>query len=353
MIRRRVVVGVLDALQIRLGRGTRKPVLDVLGPAARARREVGRDHVPPVLEHLALRPADGPVRPLGLAGEAAVDLAAGVVVDVERAAAPGGRERVAAGRERLCLQGVQRPGRRHLVGDHAGDVIVERELVDDQQRPARTRRDEVAAELPLAADLDLSARPLGDELPAAPGDPFAVAPFELHPRAAGDRPIGPAGLQVVSAGAPGPAELDRVGGRADQHPDLLAGPHPGDLRMLEVVGCDLPVVGSVLGVAVGTPLAHPDPMTVAVPGDHESLRRGRRGRRQQDHQGQQDEQRRRRGDRPEMHPACSHRSSTCFDGSDKPPCRRWLRQPGLHGGARVICSQGLDNLQLRRTEWSQ
>ena len=119
-----VVVGVFDADQIG-DRGPEEDVLDALGVAARAGREVRFRDLAVVGDDLAPGGFGGLVGRRGLAGEAFVDLAAGVVVEVEAVAADLHRERVGAGRHGLCPQRRLRPGGRRLVGDHAFHVLVD------------------------------------------------------------------------------------------------------------------------------------------------------------------------------------------------------------------------------------
>ena len=102
--------------------------------AARAGGEIGFGDLAAVGDDLAPGRVGGLVGGRGLAGRALVDLAAGVVVEVEAVAADLHGERVGAGRHRLRPQRRLRPGGRRLVGDHALHVLVDRDRVDRVQR---------------------------------------------------------------------------------------------------------------------------------------------------------------------------------------------------------------------------
>ena len=84
-----VVVGIVDADQVR-DRGA-EDVLDALGLAARAGRVEGGGDLAPVADHLAAGLGDGLVGAPVLALQTLVDLAAGVVVEVEAVAVDGRR----------------------------------------------------------------------------------------------------------------------------------------------------------------------------------------------------------------------------------------------------------------------
>src|SRR5690349_4760097 len=137
-----VVIGIGNALEV-WDRRSAEDVLHALRLPARARREEGLGDFAAIKDHLASRRFGGGVRRRGLAGEAAVDLTAGVAVEVEAVAADSRAERERARLDRLGTELGLRPRGRRLVGDDSLYVLLERERVDDVERTdvARGRHD--------------------------------------------------------------------------------------------------------------------------------------------------------------------------------------------------------------------
>ena len=90
-------------------------------------------------EDAVRRRADREVGLRRLAPDAAVHLAALVVVEIEELARAKGRERVRTGDDCLRAQGLRMPAVRHLVRDDAAEVALERDVVHDRHPTARDR----------------------------------------------------------------------------------------------------------------------------------------------------------------------------------------------------------------------
>src|SRR5258708_6816735 len=74
------------------------------------------------------RPPGRAPRRLGGRGrgpDTAVHLRAGAGIQVDPVTADARRDRVGSGGDRLRLQSLRSPGRRHLRGDHASHIVVE------------------------------------------------------------------------------------------------------------------------------------------------------------------------------------------------------------------------------------
>ena len=145
--RRERAVRVLDADEVRdglaedLGRVERR--------AAGRRVEEGVDRLPLPEQDLPLRRLDGRRRAGMLAGDAAVDLAAHVGVEVEGLAGDPVRERVRARRDGLRLQRLVGPRARHLLRDDTLEVLLEPDDVDRVELLARHRDGDLAAVGPV------------------------------------------------------------------------------------------------------------------------------------------------------------------------------------------------------------
>ncbi len=126
-----------------LGFGAGEAVLHGLGHAARAGEEVGDRGLARVEDDLPGGGGDGGVGGRRFGRHAAVDLRAGVRVDVE-ARAPGvGGQGVRAARHGLGLEGRGGPAGRHLRADHAAHVALQRHALDlraDEHLDDRLRR---------------------------------------------------------------------------------------------------------------------------------------------------------------------------------------------------------------------
>ena len=120
--------------------GSREAVLDVLGHAAGAGEEVGDGGLSRVGDDLPGGGRDGGVGGGGFRGDAAIDLRAGVGVDVEAGATGVGGQGVGAAGDSLRLQRRGRPARGHLGSDDAADVALERDALDLARRSGPGRR---------------------------------------------------------------------------------------------------------------------------------------------------------------------------------------------------------------------
>src|SRR3954453_19603329 len=238
------------------------------------------------------------VRALGL--HTAVDLIAGVTVEVELLARGHVRERVRTCGDGLRLQRLDRPRRRHLRRHDALQVRLETDRVDDLHDLAVGR----------------------DAHPAAIGDVRDEQRLRGRERVGRDE-VGMAGERElrVQHDAPG-MEREPRPGRADDRPrrgrlerDLLPrgeeDAHRRDLRMAErgggvVVGEDPVVRPAVLRVAVGAPLAQAEAVPPAVAADDDGGRRGAR----------QDRARSRRAERPGR-PSRAKRGSEATEGQQR------------------------------------
>ncbi len=238
--------------------------------AARSREEERVGDLPVVEDHLSLRRVDRVARRRELGVDPAVDLVACVAVEIEGAALREVRERVGAGCDRLRLQRLGRPVRRHLRRDDALQVRLETDRVDDLQVLSVARDGDLPA-IRLAVDderlpADEAERRLQGEMPAdrevrAQGEHAGVE-RHLRARRIGDAP---------------------VDGRVQRRLLLLGQEHAhgGELRGAErrprVVVSEDPVVRpAVLRVAVRAPLAQPQPVPPAVAADDEHGRSGAR-----------------------------------------------------------------------------
>src|ERR1700710_841643 len=202
-----------------------------------------------------------------LAFQAFVDLDAGVGVEVEAVAADAGGEREGARGNRLRLQLLGRPGGRRLVRDHAFDVLVDGERVDDVERAGgafgRDRLEGAAVGAdPGDRDLALAG---GAQFVAATGEPFAAGAAEDDGGAGAVRLVVAGRVQRDAAGAGGGAEADVAGGDVEQDADHA---RPGQRPQRgpgEVVAEDELVALAVQGVAVGAVGAHADAVAEAAP----------------------------------------------------------------------------------------
>ena len=273
--RRLVVVGVFDRAQVAVRRAV-EDVLDVLGVPARSREEERRRDLVLVGDHFARGLLDRAVGALVLAVGALVDL--GARVGIERAPA---RERVAARRDGLRLERLERPRRRHLGRDHPADVGVGVERVDGLNAAALRAELERAAIAP-ARNRDRAAVLARDAQRLVDVDQLAVVlPDELHAAVRGRLgDVAPARLQPSARVSGCALEGDAAGAAAEQDAHLLA-LGAFDLHVRVVVVEDLLVVAAVLREAVGPVLAHPDAMAEAAAADDEARRVRARGCEQQ------------------------------------------------------------------------
>ncbi len=264
MQRAGVVVGVVDADEV--GDGVAEDVDRALGMAARAGRVERLGDLALVEEDLAASRFDRRVGGRVLAFQPFVDLAAGVVVDVEEAAADVAGEGDRAHRHGLRLELLGRPGGRHLVRHHAFGVLLEGEGVDDVEAAAAGHRLERAAEGAVAGDRDL-ARPGGAQFGAAFGQQLAARAAQPHGVADPVRLVVAGRVEFRPAGAGGAAEADVAGAGAEQDADAAGLFEAPDRGPRVVVAEDEAVALAVLGVAVGAVGAHPDPVAEAAPVD--------------------------------------------------------------------------------------
>ena len=236
---------------------------------SRARGVVRRRHASVVGDDAVRRPAHGLVRARLLCLDPFVDLASLIRVQVERLPLDEVRERVRARRDSLCLQRLERPRMRHLVGDDALEVELERDGVDRAQ------------ELPLGSDLDpapvLTSVERERRVLSRPHDDGRYrldGPFrgdELEVRAEDERPRR---NLVHDAGAVEHGERHRRRHRdglpalAEQDADV-ASRRASQLGARVVVREDLVVGVARIRHPVRPVLAHADPVPVASPGDDE------------------------------------------------------------------------------------
>jgi hypothetical protein len=240
--------------------------------------------MPVVAEDLVAGRADSAVGGLGLARLAAVDLAPGVVVDVE--AAPARRaQRVGPRRHRLRPQRVLRPRGGHLVADHAARVVVQAHLVHHQEAPGLLRH-ELAPVGALAIHVDPVPAPGGAGVPAR-GDPSTARASQDDLRSSVGELIGAPPAKVLAARRASAAEPDRADAGRKQDPYLPA--RLGDARVAVIVLQDRAVAAAVLRVAVGAVLAHAHAVSEATALDHPARRGGARreraGRERRAHRG--------------------------------------------------------------------
>ena len=224
------------------------------------------------------RPAHGLVRARLLSLDPFVNLASLIRIQVERLPLDEVRERVRSRRDGLRLQRFERPRVRHLVGDDALEVELERNGVDRPQ------------EATLGRDLDPASvlTPVERERRVLPGPhdsrrrglhgTFRGDELEVRPEDEGPwRDLVDDTRTVEHGERHGRRHRDRLPALAEQDPDVA--PHrASQLGARVVVGEDL-----VIGVArvrhpVGPVLTHADPVPVAPPGDDEQRFAGRRRR---------------------------------------------------------------------------
>src|SRR6187549_339502 len=265
--RAEAVVGVGDADQV----GDRRPeedVLDALGVAARAGREEGLGDGAAIADDHPARFVGGAVRPRVLARGPLVDLAAGVLVEVEAVAVDLAGQGVGACGDRLGPQRRHRPGGRRLVGDHALHVLVDRDGVDRVERARVAARRHHLQRPPVDGALDPDrARPRRSQTVAAVGQLPTAGASQADPAA---DPVGavPAGwVEPDAAGAAGAAEADVAARDVDQHPDDPRGGERAEAGAPVVVAQDEAVALAVQGEAVGAVLAHADAVPEAAPVD--------------------------------------------------------------------------------------
>jgi hypothetical protein len=163
------------------------------------------------------------------------------------------------------------PVRRHLACDDTLDVRLESDVVDDEECPVRRRDDDRAPVLPLEAERARAGQEAngGGERPGSPVDVEGEAAAE--PVRAG-RQL-PAPVSVLNEERRIRGDLDGRSTGGEQHADAPDG-RRSELGALVVVGEDLAVRPAVLGKAVGTVLAHADPVAKAEAVEDED-RRGR------------------------------------------------------------------------------
>ena len=212
-------------------------------------------------QHLPGGRADRTIGRLGLCGDAAVDLAAGVGVEVEPRPRLQRGERVRACDDGLSAQRLGMPVVRHLPRDDAAQVAVERELVDhhqlagvavhDQRTAVRVAVEGQRRRSGLVAEWKAKLRHL------ARGEP-------LRPRL--QRPC----LAARVHDAERLARRDPDGGlpRREQHAHPSRRNDP-QLGAAVVVSEDPLVPPARLRVAPGAVLAHADAVTPAAAVDHE------------------------------------------------------------------------------------
>ena len=254
--------------------GNRRPPGVGGGHRAAARRgEEERLRDTARVEHdLARRGLDGRARLRRLGGDAAVDLAARVRVEVE-AAGLEVRQRIRAGRDRLGLQRLGRPRVRHLGPDDALQVRLEPDDVD---------RLELG---PGGSDLDLAAirAPELERRRARTEEERAGQRLRLRGRVHLQLQVrvegrAPGGDVVRLSGCVRDGEVRCGGDRELRLPLREQDTHAtngrrADRRAGVVVGEDAAVAEPVLRVAVRAVLAHPDTVPPAVAA-HSEERRG-------------------------------------------------------------------------------
>jgi hypothetical protein len=288
------VEAVDDALQVGNGRPV-EAVLDALrSPPGGGEVERLRD-LPAVLDHLAARVGRGPVRPCRLHGDAAVDLAAGVGVEVEAVPVDSAAEGERAGRHGLGAKRCVGPRGGNFAGDDAPHVLIDADRVDHVQRAGGA-----------AGGHDLERTTVGTEptdqhptsagraqlAPATPQQPSRGG-AKLNRGSATMRPVAARRVEPPPAGAAGAAEEDVIRVDSQQDADDPAAPPPSRTHSSRVgrgterahrgppvvVAKDPAVVLAGPGVAVGAVLAHADAVAVAATLDHPGdLRLGGRDR---------------------------------------------------------------------------
>src|ERR1700710_476010 len=270
-----------------------------------------------------------------LAFQALVDLAAGVGVEVEAVAADAGGEREGARGNRLRLQLLGRPGGRRLVRDHAFDVLVDGERVDDVERAGGAfgrHRLEGAAVGAGPGDRDLALAG-GAQFRAAVGEPLGAGAAQ-HDRVAGAVGLVVAGrVEGLAAGAGGGAEADIAGGDVEQDPDHMGAGERPQGGAGEVVAEDELVALAVQGVAVGAVGAHADAVAEAVAVDDPADAGVGGGGRDRDQARQRRQEGGEAGD-PGGSSGTAHASPTASPPGSRglSPRRDWANRFSLKGG---------------------
>ena len=231
-----------------------------------------------VPDDLAARRVDRGGRAGVLGGDAVVDLAPRVRVEVEDSARLARHDRVRTRRDRLCLERLRMPARRHLVRDDAVEVPLERDVVDRRDAPAgRVEHHLPAVRAPVQTQVRgaaLEARRARERAEPAVlrADP-EPRPERVVPLRDRERPAARV-RDLERARRP-----DRDAGRAVGEQD----PHLADGGLAErrapVVVAEDPVVLPPVArrEALRAVLRHPDPVPPAVSVDEEHGRRRLRG----------------------------------------------------------------------------
>ena len=273
MVGRLGVVRVGNAHEPRLRQRAHERELDVLGVPARGGEVVRDSRLAAVGDDLTSRVAHRGVAANALPGHAAVDLRAGVGVLVEVAVGLAGGERIGARGHCLDLQRLERPGARHLAGDHAAQVAVHVELVDRGHATTVHAHLDVTAVEPVAHAVEGRAhqphrvlRVEADRRPEPRHTPSGRGGDD-DPSAAALRDVDPARVERPAAHRGGPAHADVRIDRLEEHAHRLVGSRR-EAGALVVVGEDARILGVLERIAVGAVLAHPDAVAESGAADH-------------------------------------------------------------------------------------
>ena len=268
VVRRDRVVRIGDTGQVRRPLGPDPDVLDGGRPASRGRVEVRDNEAAAVREHLAGRLVDGGVGGVLLLVHPAIDLAADIGEEVERAVGLPSGQRVRSRRHGLGLQDLRRPVVRNLRRDDAVEVLLEPDHVDRPQSLA----DLVDLDRSPVAAAELQRLVAGEEHERRLERGALLHALDLDLQARADHLLAHDGPR--SAG--GVANAVRRLGR-DRQRRLAAGeqdPYLGDRRLADrrpavVMREDAAIVVPSLREAVRAPLAHPDTVAPAAAADQE------------------------------------------------------------------------------------
>ena len=267
------VVGVGHAAQPRIRGGAGPRVLNVLGVATRACEEVRHGGGAVVGHDLARGRGHRRIRRRCLGSHALIHLRARVRIQVVEPSGNVGRDRVRPRRDRLGVERLSRPRRRHLGRDHAAHIVVEAHRVDgvDAARAigAELERAAIRTQAGKAQRARTNRRQRRRERP----DRLArrlVDDFQGPVRQRHDV-VGQIRVQPLATDPSSPRERRRPAPQQD--PNGLRRVRRAECGARVVVAEDLLIGPAVQRIAVGAVLTHPDPVAVPAPAD---VQRGRR-----------------------------------------------------------------------------